>query len=311
MSASPPRRARAAALILLAAGLQVPLFAAFTATTQGAGVTPPRAPAPPSRILATLTPPPPPEPDRALVEPSDGPELPEPPKTPADKVSDKTTRTDRETAPPPSPRPPRPRSATEPTPQPPRPPEEPPARAPQPTPGERAPTVLDRRKGDGLLEAPTSEAAALRNLARLAEEAGPSPSSRVADVAEGSETVLNADRHRFADFFLRVKREVELEWTPAAVYRRHDPTGERFGVKDRYTLLGVTLDPAGNLVKLVTSRASGMDFLDEEARRAMRSAAPFPNPPRGLVDADGLIRFEFGFWFEISRGGGSTRWRRL
>ena len=51
--------------------------------------------------------------------------------------------------------------------------------------------------------------------------------------------------------------------------------------------------------------------MDEEARRAFRDAQPFANPPLGLADADGKIRFEFGFYFEITGGKRSTKWRRL
>ena len=36
-------------------------------------------------------------------------------------------------------------------------------------------------------------------------------------------------------------------------------------------------------------------------------AAPFPNPPDGLVQKDKLITFAFSFYFEI--GGGHTSWR--
>jgi outer membrane biosynthesis protein TonB len=40
-------------------------------------------------------------------------------------------------------------------------------------------------------------------------------------------------------------------------------------------------------------------FLDDEAVHAFQLASPFPNPPQGLLEADGSIRFQFGFFFEI------------
>ena len=41
--------------------------------------------------------------------------------------------------------------------------------------------------------------------------------------------------------------------------------------------------------------------------RAFHAAAPFPNPPDGLVAKDGLITFAFSFYFEI--GAPRTSWR--
>ena len=42
----------------------------------------------------------------------------------------------------------------------------------------------------------------------------------------------------------------------------------------------------------------------------MNVAGPFNNPPEGLVK-DGAIRFEFGFFFEITAGKYRFNWRRL
>jgi len=43
-----------------------------------------------------------------------------------------------------------------------------------------------------------------------------------------------------------------------------------------------------------------VDFLDDTAMEAFKQAQPFPNPPRQLVQASGLIDFDFGFYLEIS-----------
>ena len=89
-------------------------------------------------------------------------------------------------------------------------------------------------------------------------------------------------------------------WHPDAVYRRRDPTGQIYGVKDRHTVFRVTLDKTGNLKRLVMLKHSGLEFMDNEARAAFKRAAPFVNPPKGLVNSDGLIErclnFDF-FWF--------------
>ena len=47
-------------------------------------------------------------------------------------------------------------------------------------------------------------------------------------------------------------------------------------------------------------KSSGVDFLDDKAQEAFKRCQQFPNPPNGLIDADGQIHFNFGFIFELS-----------
>jgi outer membrane biosynthesis protein TonB len=54
---------------------------------------------------------------------------------------------------------------------------------------------------------------------------------------------------------------------------------------------------------LVIEQTSGADFLDRAAMTAFRSAQPFVNPPRGIVDENGEIKFSFGFFLEVGRPG--------
>lgn len=128
------------------------------------------------------------------------------------------------------------------------------------------------------------------------------------DVEEGDETALSAKRWVYAGFFNRIKRQVAQNWEPAGVWRRKDPTGTVYGFKSRVTEVRVSLTPTGQLAKVSVLTPSGVVELDEEAMRAFRAAAPFPNPPEGLIEkGSGLITFEFGFHFEIGRP--STSWR--
>ena len=55
----------------------------------------------------------------------------------------------------------------------------------------------------------------------------------------------------------------------------------------------------GDLQKIVVTAPSGVTELDDEAVRAFHASAPFPNPPDGLANKDGLITFAFSFYFEI------------
>lgn len=119
---------------------------------------------------------------------------------------------------------------------------------------------------------------------------------------DGERTLLSRKRNRYWSFFDRLQRQVKREWSPNRVWRQHDPYGNVYGVKDRYTTLQVTLRANGSLQKLHVARSSGLEFYDDEAVRAMNAAGPFPNPPEGLKDEDGLIHFRFGFYFEITSG---------
>ncbi|MEM9493213.1 MAG: energy transducer TonB, partial [Myxococcota bacterium] len=124
------------------------------------------------------------------------------------------------------------------------------------------------------------------------------------DAAAGEITALNTRRWKYASFFNRMKRRIHQEWQPNVVYQRRDPRGNVYGTKDRVTLLRISLSPTGRVTDIVVARPSGVDFLDEEAIRAVRAAQPFPNPPQALVDERSRqIVFNFGFRFEITRGG--------
>jgi TonB family protein len=85
--------------------------------------------------------------------------------------------------------------------------------------------------------------------------------------------------------------------------RERDPTGEKFFYKDRVTVLAVTINAQGAVTDLKVSRGSGLEFLDQTAMDAFQSAQPFLNPPPGLVDSHGEIRFTFGFHLEAAGGG--------
>jgi len=138
-----------------------------------------------------------------------------------------------------------------------------------------------------------------QSLKHLDMVSGAPSNDYIKDVPKGEETMLNSKEFRYATFFNRVKRGVSDHWNPGEVYLRHDPYGNIYGVKDRYTVLNVVLDSDGDLSDVSVAHSSGVGFLDDEAVHAFQLASPFPNPPQGLMENDGLIRFQFGFFFEI------------
>ncbi len=134
----------------------------------------------------------------------------------------------------------------------------------------------------------------------------------IQDVADGDINQLNSRRWKYASFFNRVRDQVAQHWHPEVVHAARDPDGRRFGMTTRVTRLLIRLNPDGSLKAVKVDKPSDVDFLDEEAIRAVRAAHPFANPPAGLVDPEtGYIDFGFGFIFELESGKTSLfRYRR-
>lgn len=155
--------------------------------------------------------------------------------------------------------------------------------------------------GKGAHSTPDFSAMDLRpNYGTLSRIEGAPAPDHVTGIEQGEHTYLNSRQHIYATFFNRVKQQVAQHWNPNIIYRRRDPYGNVYGVKDRYTALTVTLQPDGKLADIKVHRSSGLSFLDREAMRAFREAQPFPNPPKGLIGKDGKIEFKFGFFLQIS-----------
>lgn len=130
-------------------------------------------------------------------------------------------------------------------------------------------------------------------------------------VEPGNQTILNSRRWRFASFFNRVRNQTTQHWHPEQVHRARDPEGKIYGTSTWTTRLIIRLNPDGSLSGISIDRTSGLDFLDEEAIRAIRTAQPFSNPPPQLVDTQsGLIEFRFAFIFEVGSKPRIFRYRR-
>jgi TonB family protein len=128
---------------------------------------------------------------------------------------------------------------------------------------------------------------------------------------EGEETLLNSRRWRFASFFNRLRDAVAQNWHPEQLHAARDPEGRIHGTQTRVTRLFISLHPDGSVARIRIDQPCGVDYLDEEAIRAVRAAQPFSNPPPQLVDPNtGTIDFGFGFIFEIRSGGRIFRYQR-
>jgi TonB family protein len=143
----------------------------------------------------------------------------------------------------------------------------------------------------------------LPSLTSAMDSSGAPMNDYLPSVEESDETGLNSRAFKYATFFNRIKKKIAQQWKPADAQQRYDPTFSIHGYQSRYTVLYIVLDDRGNMVSVEVQRTSGVDFLDQEALSAVAAAAPFPNPPPGVVEEDGKIRFPFGFYFQINRNG--------
>jgi TonB family protein len=119
----------------------------------------------------------------------------------------------------------------------------------------------------------------------------------VPNLPRGEATFLNSRQYAYATFFNRLKRTVSQYWHPQV----RDHYGGAFGVPTGrgggalQTTLLVSLRADGQLASVSLDSPSGERKFDDIAIRAFQEAAPFPNPPRGLIERDGQIHFHFGF----------------
>jgi TonB family protein len=180
--------------------------------------------------------------------------------------------------------------------------------------GRAVPDGTFNQLGEGERPRPSGEGAAAGGAPlltptreQLARVIGGGTQDALKDVDEGEETALNSKKWRFASFFNRVKKQVSEHWHPEEAYRRRDPTGAVYGRQNRYTELRIQLRPDGRLANVGVDLPSGLEFLDDEAIEAFKEAQPFPNPPRQLLESNGVINFRFGFLYDLN-GPPQMRW---
>jgi TonB family protein len=122
---------------------------------------------------------------------------------------------------------------------------------------------------------------------------------------ESDRSRINALQSTYWSFFDRAKSRLQRNWNPARVFRRFDPDFRKLG-SERTTVVKITLQQDGAILEAAVSRSSGLDFLDQEALRALRAAKPFNNVPPGMLDQFGRATFEWAF--VVTPEGSSTRW---
>lgn len=122
------------------------------------------------------------------------------------------------------------------------------------------------------------------------------------DKSIGVETILSTKEFKYYTYFNRIRKQLSQHWEPKVrdkltkMFRQGRSIAS--ADQDRTTKLLIILNPQGVLVNVQLVSDSGVKDLDEAAIESFRSAAPFPNPPKGIVDPDGTVKIRWDFILE-------------
>jgi protein TonB len=133
----------------------------------------------------------------------------------------------------------------------------------------------------------------------LKKRGGPSKASSTDDflknIKTSDHTYLNTTDNKYYGFYQRVKSKLEGFW-----YRKireeelsSHQKGRVFGA-DLITRLKIVLSDKGELINIALISSCGIREFDQAAIESIKEAAPFQNPPRGLVKK-GKIFLNWGF----------------
>lgn len=140
----------------------------------------------------------------------------------------------------------------------------------------------------------------------IAEGGGKGPSAtddRLQNVATGMQTLLSTREFVYYSYYNRIKDKLRQYWQPKIKEKmeRIVRQGRQIAsTGDKITKIVIILDNKGTLTRVQIIGPSGVQDLDDAAVEAFRAAAPFPNPPKGIVDPDGTIKIRWDFILEAS-----------
>lgn len=140
----------------------------------------------------------------------------------------------------------------------------------------------------------------------LAQGGGDGPSANddsLKDVKTGMQTMLSTREFVYFSYYNRIKDKLRQYWEPKIKEKverivRQGRTIASTG--DKITKIIIVLNEQGILQKVQVLSPSGVSDLDDAAVEAFRAAAPFPNPPKGIIESDGTIKIRWDFVLEAN-----------
>jgi TonB family protein len=123
----------------------------------------------------------------------------------------------------------------------------------------------------------------------------------IKELDPGLESLLSTREFLYFSYYKRIRQQLQQYWNPEIqkTLKQLYASGRQLASSDdRITKCLVTLDSSGRLLRVQIIGQSGVRDLDEAAVRAFRSASPFPNPPKGMMDSEGNIQIRWDFILE-------------
>lgn len=115
-------------------------------------------------------------------------------------------------------------------------------------------------------------------------------------IEEDLMTRLNTKEYKYFGYYNRIKVQLNQWWVPKVQqkFTKLFKQGRTLASEEnKVTKLVIVLNNAGNLVNVQVLAESGVRDLDDAAIEAFRQAAPFPNPPKGMIDKDGTVKIRW------------------
>lgn len=109
-------------------------------------------------------------------------------------------------------------------------------------------------------------------------------------------TRLNTREYKYFGYYSRIKNQLNQWWVPQVQQKFSKMMRQGRSIaseENKVTKLVIVLNDVGNLVKVQVLAESGVRDLDEAAVEAFRQAAPFPNPPKGMIEGDGTVKIRW------------------
>ena len=114
----------------------------------------------------------------------------------------------------------------------------------------------------------------------------------------GDFTKLNTQEYEFYGFYHRIRQKLEQFWGSniQSEAEKIFKQGRSIATESNLvTGLTIKINEAGEIVNIHLKSTSGIKELDDAAVKSFNQAGPFPNPPKGMLKADGKAVIEWGF----------------
>lgn len=124
-----------------------------------------------------------------------------------------------------------------------------------------------------------------------------STSDYLKDISPGDVTNLNTKEFKYFGFYERIRQKLEAIWGISIQEKAQELFRKGKGLRyssEYATFLQITLNHRGEILTIHILSKSGVKELDEGALESFKKAAPFPNPPRGLL-VNGVALLQWGF----------------